>query len=64
MVIILYFFNLTKPPGNKINLITTNVHDQNVTKQRIEDIDFHMKDEQESPIEFNGDVLSFTLHLV
>ena len=37
---------------------------QNVTKDRIEYLEFHIKVEYGRPIDFNGDVLSFTLHLV
>ena len=61
---ILNTFNLTEAPGYLINFIPTNILYQNVTKDRIEYIDFHKKDEHGRPIEFNGDVLSFTLHLV
>ena len=61
---ILYTFNLTEPPGYMIINIPTNVLYQNVNKYRTEYIEFHIKDEHGRPIEFNGDVLSFTLHLV
>ena len=61
---ILYTFNLTEPPGYLINIIPTNIIYQYVTKDRIEYIEFHIKDEHGRPIDFNGDVLSFTLHLV
>ena len=61
---ILYTFNLTEPPGYLINIIPTNILYQNVTKDRIEYIEFHIKDEHGRPVDFNGDVLSFTLHLV
>ena len=61
---ILYTFNLTEPQGYLINIIATNILYQNVTKDRIEYIEFHNKDEYGRPIDFNGDVLSFTLHLV
>ena len=61
---ILYTFNLTEPPGYLINNIPTNILYQNVTKDRIEYIEFHIKDEHGRPIDFNGDVLSFTLHLI
>ena len=61
---ILYTLNLTEPPGYLINIIPTNILYQNVTKDRIEYIEFHIKDEHGRPIDFNGDVLSFTLHLV
>ena len=61
---ILYTFNLTESPGNLINIIPTNILYQNVTKDRIEYIEFHIKDEHGRPIDFNGDVLSFTIHLV
>ena len=61
---ILYTFNLTEPPGCLINIIPTNILYQNVTKDRIEYIEFHFKDEHGRPIDFNGDVLSFTLHLI
>ena len=60
---ILYTFNLTEPPGYLINIIPTNILYQNVTKDRIEYIEFHIKDEHGRPKDFNGDVLSFTLHL-
>ena len=61
---ILYTFTLTEPPGYLINIIPTNILYQNVTKSRIEYIEFHIKDEHGRPIDFNCDVLSFTLHLV
>ena len=61
---ILYTFTLTEPPGYLINIIPTYVLYQNVTKDRIEYIEFHIKDEHGRPIDFNGDVLNFTLHLV
>ena len=61
---ILYTFNLTEPPGYLINIIPTNILYQNVTKDRIEYIELHIKNEHGRPIEFNGDVLSFTLHLM
>ena len=60
---ILYTFTLTEPPGYLINIIPTNVLYQNVKTFRIEYIAFHIKDEHGRPIDFNGDVLSFTLHL-
>ena len=60
---ILYTFNLTEPPGYLINIIPTNILYQNITKDRIEYIEFHIKDEHARPIDFIGDVLSFTLHL-
>ena len=60
---ILYTFNLTEPPGYLINIIPTIILYQNVTKNRIEYIELHIKDEHGKPIDFNGDVLSFTLHL-
>ena len=60
---ILYNFNLTKPPGYLINIIPTKILYQNITKYRIEYIEFHIKDEYGRPTDFNGDVLNFTLHL-
>ena len=61
---ILYTFNLTEPPGYLINIMPTNILYQNVTKDRIEYIEFHIKDEHGRSIDFNGDVLSFTFYLV
>ena len=61
---ILHTFTPTEPPGYFINFIPTNILYQNVTKNIIEYIEFHIKDEHGRPIDFNGDVLSFTLHLV
>ena len=61
----LYTFTLTEPPGYFINIIPTNIlYQKNVTKDIIEYNEFHIKDEHGRPIDFNGDVLSFTLHLV
>ena len=53
---ILYTFTLTEPPGYLINIIPTNIFYQNVTKDRIEYIELHIKDEYGRPIDFNGDV--------
>ena len=61
---ILYTFTLTEPPGYLINFIPTNILYQKETKNRIEYIEFHIKDEHGRSIDFNGDVLSFTLHLI
>ena len=61
---ILCTFNLTEPPGYMIIKIRTNILYQNVTKDRIEYIEFHIKDKYGRPIDINGDVLSFTLHPV
>ena len=61
---ILNTFDLTEPPGYLINIIPTKILYQNVTKDRIEYIEFHIKGEHGRPIDCNGDVLSFTLHLV
>ena len=61
---ILYTFTLTEPPGYLINIIPTNILYQNLTKDRIEYIEFHIKEEHGRPLDFNGDVLSFPLHLI
>ena len=60
---ILYTFTLTEPPGYLINIIPTNILYQNVTKDRIEYIELQIKDEHGRPIDFNGVVLGFSLHL-
>ena len=60
---ILYTFTLKEPPGYLINIIPTKILYQNVTKDRKKYIEFHIKDEHGRPRDFNGDVLSFTLHL-
>ena len=57
---ILYTYTLTQPPGYLINIIPTNIRYQKVNKDRIEYIEFHIKDERGRPVEdFNGEVLSF-----
>ena len=61
---ILYNFTLTEPPGHLTNIMPTNILYQNLTKVNIVYIDFRIKDEHGRPIDFNGDVLSATLHLV
>ena len=59
-----YTFTLTEPPGFLINIIPTNILNQNVTKERILHIEFHIRDEHRRPIDFNEDVLSFTSHMI
>ena len=61
---ILYIFTLTEPPGYVINIIPTNILYQNVTKNRIEYIEFYIKDEQGRAFDFDGDLLNCTLHLI
>ena len=61
---ILFTFDLTEPPGYLINIIPTNILYQNVTRDRMEYIEFHIKDEHRRLIDFNGNMLSFTLHLI
>ena len=61
---ILNTFNLSETPGYMIiNFPTYDLY-QNVTKYSIENIEFSIKDEYVRVIDFIGDVLSFTLHLV
>ena len=57
---ILHTFTLTEARGYLINIIPTKILYQNVTTDRIEYIEFQIKDEHGRPIEFNGDVLSLT----
>ena len=61
---ILYTFNLIEPPNYMINIIPNNILYQNVTKDKLEYIELHIRDEYGRPIDFNGDVLSFNLHLI
>ena len=46
-----------------INNIPTKVLYQNVTKGRKEYIELHIGDEQDRSVDFNGNVLSFSLIL-
>ena len=46
-----------------INIITSNILYQNLTKDRTEYFEFHIEDEHGRPIDLNGDVLSLTLYL-
>ena len=39
-------FSLTEPPGYLINIILINILYQNVTKDRVEYIEFDIKDEK------------------
>ena len=61
---IIYTFNLTEPPGYMKVIIPTNVLYRNVTTDRIQHIEFSARDQHGRPIDFIGDVLSFTLHVV
>ena len=61
---ILYTFNPIDPPGYMIVKILTIVLYQNVKTDKIEYIEFCVRDDNGRPIDFNGDVLSFTFHPV
>ena len=50
-----YTFNLIEPPGYMTNIIPNNVLYQNVTKERIEYIEFLIRDEHGRPIDSNDD---------
>ena len=53
---IFYTFNLTEPTGYMIIKIPTSILCQQVTKERREYEEFHIRDEQGRSIDFNGDV--------
>ena len=61
---ILYAFILTEPRNYLIIIIQTNILYQNVTRDRLEYFEFHIKDEHGRSIDFNGDLLSFTLRSI
>ena len=56
----LYTFNPLEPPGNSMKIIPTNVLYQNVAKQIIEYIEFHIRGEHGRAVDFNGDVINFS----
>ena len=60
----MYTSNLTESPGYMIVNIPKYVLCQNVTNDRVENIEISFEDEYYRPIDFYGDVLSFALHLV
>ena len=47
-----------------INILSSKVLYQNVTKERLECIEYHIRDEHDTSIDFNGYVLSFILNLL
>ena len=59
---ILLTLNLIEPQVYLKNIIPNNVLCQSVTNEGIEYIEFHIRDEHGRPIDFDGDILSFTLH--
>ena len=61
---IFHTFNLTEPPGHMIKNTPTNVLYHKVTKERMEYMEFSIRDEHGRLIDFNADVFSFTLDLV
>ena len=58
-----YSFSLTEATGYLIDIIPTKIFYQNVTKYRMEYIEFQIKDEHGRPNNFNGDVLSSAFYL-
>ena len=61
---ILCTFTLIEPTAYLTNITPVNAIYQNVTKERMDYFEFHITDEQGRPIDFNGDVLIFTLPLI
>ena len=53
---------MMEPPGHMINIIPNNILYRNVTRERMEYLEFHIRVEHGRPIEFQGVALSFTFH--
>ena len=60
---ILYTFRLNVPVGYKINETPQHVMYKKVLDERIDYMDFSVKDENGNEIDFNGEKLCFTLEL-
>ncbi len=60
----LYTFALDESPGYRIFKEPTKVLYRTVNKSRLEYIEFFLADDSGNEVDFNGEVLSFTLHLI
>ena len=61
---IMYRFALSSPPGHKIYKETRIKLFKKINKSVLSHITFHLEDDDHQPVEFNGEIISFTCQLI
>ena len=61
---ILFSFNLSAPPGNKIIKEPTTFLYKSINKTRLDTIQFFLEDSNHDSVDFNGETLTFTTQII
>ena len=61
---ILYSFDLSSPPGHKIFKEPRNKLFKKINKSVLSHIMFYLEDDDHKPVDFKGETVSFTCHLI
>ena len=61
---ILFSFNLSAPPGYKIIKEPNIILYKKINKTRLDSIQFFLEDSNHSPVDFNGETLTFTIQII
>ena len=61
---ILYSFALSSPPGHKIFKEPRVKLFKKINKNVMSHISFHLEDDDHKPVDFNGELISFTCQLI
>ena len=61
---ILFSFNLSAPPGYKIIKEPYIILYKQINKTRLDSIQFFLEDNNNNPVDFNGETLTFTIQII
>ena len=61
---ILFSFYLSAPPGYKIIKEPNIILYKKINKTRLDSIQFFLEDNNHNPVDFNGETLTFTIHII
>ena len=61
---ILYSFVLDKLPGSKVFCEPETIHYKKINTSVLNTITFHLEDDNNEEIDFNGETLTFTLQMI
>ena len=61
---ILFSFNLSAPPGYKIIKEPNIILYKKINKTRLDSIQFFLEDNNQNPVDFNSETLTFTIQII
>ena len=61
---ILFSFVLDKPSGYNVFCEPETIHYNKINKSVLNTITFHLEDDKNKEVNFNGETLTFTIHMI